>query len=168
MRKGVTTWVRRSTRRTVAAVGLATAALLGGALGAIQLASAAGVPAVFVPVSPWRILETRASQAFRPANAHTLGPGEIYTLQVTGDVAGCPTPADCVPGDSGAVVLNLTVTNPTATSYLTLWPSDEGTTDRIEHQLGAKQNDREPGHRQAQRDWRSQHLQQRRRRRRHC
>ena len=126
MRKEMTDWLRRSTKRTVAVVGLATAALLGGALGAIQLANAAGTASSFVPVSPWRILETRASQGVRPAGAHTLAAGEVYTLQVTGNVEGCPTAGDCVPGGAEAVVLNITVTNPTATSYLTLWPSDAG------------------------------------------
>jgi hypothetical protein len=62
----------------------------------------------FTPQSPTRIADTRT-------NATTLGPGGMLTLQITG-VAG-------VPANAKAVILNVTVTNTTAPSFLTVYPS---------------------------------------------
>ena len=68
-------------------------------------------PAVgnFTGVTPARLLDTRSSGS--------LGPGGVQNLTVTGGPAGLPT--------SGvtAVVLNVTVTNPSASGYLTVWPA---------------------------------------------
>ncbi len=58
---------------------------------------------VFVGITPNRILDTRGGGAI-PANASV-------TLTVTG-----------VPAAAHAAVLNVTVTNPTSGSYLTVWP----------------------------------------------
>jgi hypothetical protein len=64
----------------------------------------------FVPVLPARILDTRSTQR--------LGPNQSLSVAIAGNG---PTP------NSGvlAVVLNVTVTGPTASSYLTLWPDGE-------------------------------------------
>jgi outer membrane protein assembly factor BamB len=62
---------------------------------------------LFVSQSPFRIADTRGTA--------TLGPASIYTLAV-GGVAGVPTTAT-------AVILNVTVTNTTAPSFLTVYPS---------------------------------------------
>jgi hypothetical protein len=62
----------------------------------------------FTPQSPVRIADTRS-------NSTTLGPGGQITIQVTG-VAG-------VPANAKAVILNVTVTNTTAPSFLTVYPS---------------------------------------------
>ena len=63
----------------------------------------------YVPLSPFRILDTRAGSP--------LGPGAIRPLQVTG--VG-PTP---VPTGATAVVLNVTEVNGSAASLLTVYPS---------------------------------------------
>jgi hypothetical protein len=62
-----------------------------------------------VPTTPTRILDTR--NGGRP-----LGPNSSMAVQVTGAV---------VPASARAVVLNITVTDTSAASYLTAWP-DQG------------------------------------------
>ncbi|HUQ62427.1 MAG TPA: VCBS repeat-containing protein [Acidimicrobiales bacterium] len=64
----------------------------------------------YTPVTPVRILDTRA--------AAKVGPAGSLALQVAGQGG---VPASGV----SAVVLNVTATDPTATSYLTAWPAGE-------------------------------------------
>ena len=66
---------------------------------------------MFVGVTPGRILDTRTTSA--------VGPGATAVLTVAGQ-GGVPLMSNAVPPT--AVVLNVTVTNPTAASFLTLWP----------------------------------------------
>ena len=66
----------------------------------------------YTALPPARILDTRTGNG---APAGRLGPGATLTLQVTGR-GGVPTVA------VGAVVLNVTVTEPTGVSFLTAWP----------------------------------------------
>jgi hypothetical protein len=66
---------------------------------------------LFVGVTPARILDTRASQI--------IGPNATRVLLVAGQGG---VPAMNAPVPPTAVVLNVTVTNPTAGSYLTVWP----------------------------------------------
>jgi outer membrane protein assembly factor BamB len=68
-------------------------------------ATATGV--LFNPQSPFRIADTRGTA--------TLGPGSTHVLQV-GGLAGVPSTAT-------AVVLNVTVTNTSASSFLAVYPS---------------------------------------------
>lgn len=69
----------------------------------------------FHAVSPQRLLDTRTGTG---APAGPIGAGAPLDLRVTG-LAGVPV-ADVV-----AVTLNVTVTEPTASTYLTVWPSGE-------------------------------------------
>jgi hypothetical protein len=65
------------------------------------------------PLTPARILDTRNGTGGRSG---PLGPGETFDLQVTGKGG--------VPGAGvSAVVLNVTATEPTEASYLTVWPT---------------------------------------------
>jgi hypothetical protein len=64
----------------------------------------------FAPVAPARILDTRTTQR--------LGPNQSLTLAIAGNG---PIPNAGVL----AVVLNVTVTGPTASSYLTTWPDGD-------------------------------------------
>jgi hypothetical protein len=66
----------------------------------------------FVGVTPARILDTRASSS--------IGPNGTLLLPVAGQ-GGVPAANATVPPT--AVVLNVTVTNPTAASFLTAWPA---------------------------------------------
>jgi hypothetical protein len=66
----------------------------------------------FVGVTPARILDTRGSSS--------IGPNGTLLLAVAGQ-GGVPAANAAVPPT--AVVLNVTVTNPTAGSFLTVWPA---------------------------------------------
>ena len=68
----------------------------------------------FIPVGPTRLLDGRNAPQVR------LGPGGTVDVQVTG-VAGVPA------GGVSAVVLNLTVTQPTAASFFQLYPTGGNT-----------------------------------------
>ncbi|HVD03820.1 MAG TPA: fibronectin type III domain-containing protein, partial [Candidatus Dormibacteraeota bacterium] len=76
-------------------------------------------PSQYAPLPPARICDTRpTSESGAPADqctGHTLGPGSVITVQVTG-LGG-------VPSSATAVVANITVTNTSAPSYLTVWPA---------------------------------------------
>ncbi len=64
----------------------------------------------FAPVTPTRILDTRSTGK--------LGPNQMLSVAIAGNG---PTPN----AGAGAVVLNVTVTGATASSYLTVWPDGE-------------------------------------------
>ena len=66
------------------------------------------------PVTPARIMDTRTGTGVRQG---AVGPQQTVTLTVLG-VGGVPA------SGVSAVVLNVTVTSPTAASYLTVYPSD--------------------------------------------
>ena len=75
-----------------------------------------GATGLFNPLVPARILDTRNGTG---ALAQRLGAGGVLNLQVTG--AG-PVPTTGV----SAVILNVTVTKPSARSFLTVFPQDAG------------------------------------------
>jgi uncharacterized protein (DUF1501 family) len=68
----------------------------------------------FAPLSPKRILDTREGLGAAKA---PLGSFATIELQVAG--------AGGVAPDAEAVVMNVTVTNPTETSYITAWPTGQ-------------------------------------------
>lgn len=70
-----------------------------------------------LPLSPYRLLDTRNGVGAPRAR---LGQDATLDVRVTG-VAGSGVPADGV----DAVVLNVTVDQPSAVSYLTVWPTGE-------------------------------------------
>jgi hypothetical protein len=71
--------------------------------------TSSGDRAIFEPLPPVRILDTRTL-------SDALKPGESRLLQITG--------AGGVEAGATAVVLNVTAVTPTASGYLTLYPSD--------------------------------------------
>jgi hypothetical protein len=85
-----------------------------GSFGNAGCLSAPSAPSYYHPVNPCRLLDTRTSNGGHPGK---LGTGESFSLVTTGR---CGLPAAGVL----AVVLNTTVTQPTASSFLTLYPSD--------------------------------------------
>jgi YVTN family beta-propeller protein len=104
-------------RRIAGCVGLvallgATAVVARGGGAAPVVAQADAEPAVFVPLDPARILDTRIGIG---APAAALAPGATITLQVTG--------AGGVPVEATGVVLNLTVTRATGAGFVTAYPS---------------------------------------------
>ncbi len=74
-------------------------------------ATAAGSPSLH-PIAPARIMDTRSGTG---TTASPIGGGETRALQVVGQAG--------IPADAVAVALNVTVTEPTASSYLTVWPA---------------------------------------------
>jgi len=95
-----------------------------GASGKVSVYNQFGAADVIVDVSGYFTDATAIGKLFTPQVAHriadtrghaTLGPGGTYTLQVGG--------VSPVPGTATAVVINVTVTNTTAPSFLTVYPS---------------------------------------------
>ncbi|SCE72433.1 Right handed beta helix region [Micromonospora viridifaciens] len=76
------------------------------------------VGARFIPVPPTRLLDTRAPIGV--SYAAPVGPNGILTLPM-GVIAGVPA------SDISAVVLNVTVTQPTASGFITAFPAGLGT-----------------------------------------
>ena len=103
------------------AVGAAVAVVLGAGF-VLPNASAAvisGERAVFVPIVPCRLFDTRPAPDNVGPRATPLGPSEVYTQQVGGPNGHCN-----IPTDATAVAMNVTAVGGTANSYLTVYPSD--------------------------------------------
>ena len=101
-----------------AAIGAAVAVSVGG--GGLLTASATvstGERAVFVPISPCRVMDTRPATKVGP-RVTPLAAKEIHSIDVRG------TNGDCtIPTDATGLSLNVTVTDGSASSYLTVFPS---------------------------------------------
>ncbi|HET7489529.1 MAG TPA: hypothetical protein VFJ85_16500 [Acidimicrobiales bacterium] len=94
---------------------LATLGLAGGVDRIVTSTLSGGT---FTPVTPARILDTRVPTGVcTPSPCGALGPGGTVSLQVAGQ-GGIPATG------VSAVVMNVTVTQPTASSVLTVYPSD--------------------------------------------
>ena len=103
------------------AVGAALAVVLGAGV-ALPNASAAvtsGERAVFVPIVPCRLFDTRPAPDNIGPRATPLGAGEVYTQQVGGTNGHCN-----IPTDATAISMNVTAVGGTAGSFLTLYPAD--------------------------------------------
>ncbi|HEY0521560.1 MAG TPA: hypothetical protein VGC84_18870 [Ilumatobacteraceae bacterium] len=72
-------------------------------------------PSCYVPLNPFRVLDTRTGEG---GNNAPLTTGAQTEVKVT-DVGGVP------PTGATAVVLNVTVADPSASGYVTAWPSGE-------------------------------------------
>ncbi|HEX2784001.1 MAG TPA: hypothetical protein VHN36_10480 [Ilumatobacteraceae bacterium] len=103
-----------------AAVGaaLAVAVGAGGGIAITNAAVSSGERDVFVPITPCRLMDTRAATQVGP-RATPIGAGETYTQVVRGTNGNCTISADAI-----AVAMNVTVVDGTAGSFLTVWPSD--------------------------------------------
>jgi hypothetical protein len=75
-------------------------------------------PGQYAPLPPFRILDTRNGTG----GFSMLGPAQSIDVQIAG-VAQSGVPAMNSTTPPSAVVLNVTVTNPTAAGYLTLYPT---------------------------------------------
>ncbi len=108
----MTTSPARPVRTTVTLAAYLLVALALAALGVrvglvpgVNAASATG--AAYFPLSPRRILDTRSQGG-------ALGPGQTRGLAIAG--------IDGVPADASAVVINVTVTDPTSAGFLSVFP----------------------------------------------
>ncbi len=85
----------------------------------VQVISAATPPAgTYTPITPVRILNTTIGLGAPKAK---VGAEKSIALQVQG-APGVPTPASAIT----AVVLNVTVTNPTSAGYVSVYPDGQG------------------------------------------
>ena len=103
-----------------AAVGAAVAVSLGaGGVSLSQAAISGGEKPVFIPIGPCRLMDTRPSNQIGPKST-PLGPNETITLQVTGSTGQCGG----IPAGATGAAMNMTAIQPTAQSFLTVYPSD--------------------------------------------
>jgi hypothetical protein len=104
-----------SMRSRWAAIGAAVAVSMGAGGVAFVHAAVSSNPAVFHALSPVRVFDTREGTGGVPLAP--LGPGATIDVQMTG--------VNGVPSNATAVVLNVTIVDGTAPSFLTVWPTGE-------------------------------------------
>jgi hypothetical protein len=124
-----------ASRITVAtALGVVLGALVVGGAQWVSATTSSGDRAIFEPLDPVRILDTRSGVGTVGGLIAPLGPGGTIDLQVTG--------AGGVPDDATAVVMNVTYTNATAAGFVTVWPS--GTSRPIVSNLNTQPGNTQP------------------------
>jgi hypothetical protein len=101
-----------------AAVGAAIAITLGaGGLAGVQASLSSGERAVYIPISPCRLIDTRPELQVGTRST-PLGPGETITLNTYGSNGQCTLPSDFI-----GLVLNVTAVGATLPTFLTVWPT---------------------------------------------
>ena len=78
----------------------------------------------YIPVTPFRILDTRPGSCVQ-CGAGSRGPGATRTVQISG-VTGLPGGTDPVPTTATAVVINTVAVDGSPPSLLTLFPNGTG------------------------------------------
>jgi hypothetical protein len=102
------------------AIGAAIAITLGaGGIGITNAISTNG-GAVFVPIPPCRLFDTRPGINNVGQRDTPLGSTDTLTQQVTGDNGNCTA----LPADASAISLNVTTLASTGDSFLTIFPAD--------------------------------------------
>ena len=104
-------------------LGVAGLVAAAGVIGVTQLVGAAGggvgAPSVLVPITPCRLLDTRTGAENVGTRSKPLGAAESATFQVTGTNGKCT-----IPSNATGIAANVTAVNPTAASYVTIFPAD--------------------------------------------
>jgi hypothetical protein len=103
-----------------AAIGAAVAVTVGA--GGLMTASASissGERAVYVPITPCRVMDTRPGTDTVGTRTAPLAAGDVHTISVTGHNGNCTLPLDAV-----GVVMNVAAVDPTQSSFLTVYPAD--------------------------------------------
>ena len=109
-----------SHRARWSAIGAAVAVVLGaGGLMTATAVTNSGAKSVFVAITPCRVMDTRPAPQTVGPRSKPIGAAETYTIAITGSNGNCTIPADAT-----AVSLNVTAVNPTADSFLTVFPPD--------------------------------------------
>lgn len=104
-----------------AAIGAAIAVTLGGGgLGLVEATTSTGQRAIYTPINPCRLADLRPAPDTVGPRTAPLGASEVFTLDGWGTVGNCTLPT----GTAG-LALNVTAVNPTAGTFLRLWPADE-------------------------------------------
>src|SRR4051794_29756878 len=111
--------MRMKPRTAIAAITAIAVIAVGTGVGLnIANADSNARPSALVPIAPCRLIDTRsASNVGEPKGA--LNPGEPVSLNVVGVHGNCS-----IPTGSAAIAINVTVVNPTASSYLTVYPAE--------------------------------------------
>lgn len=106
--------------RTALAALIAAGTIAVGTGISVHLANAASssTASAFVPIVPCRLVDTRPTDNVGERSG-ALRPGESLTLNVAGTHGNCNIPT----GATG-IASNVTVVNPTSSSYLTVYPAD--------------------------------------------
>jgi hypothetical protein len=110
------------TRSRWAAIGAAVAVTLGaGGIGLVNATNPAGA-VTFVPITPCRLADTRPNPADAGLGGRDtpLGAGETFTLDANGNLGQCTA----IPQTATGVSMNATSVNPTAPTFITIWPAD--------------------------------------------
>jgi hypothetical protein len=103
-----------------AAIGAACAVTLGGGtLGIVQASVSSGDRAVYVPITPVRVLDTRSD-----VGVATVQDATPALLTVTGSIATTSGQQNVVPTGASSVVINVTAINPTSDGFVSLRPGD--------------------------------------------
>jgi hypothetical protein len=103
-----------------AAIGAACAVTLGGStLGIVQASVSSGDRAVYVPITPVRVLDTRSD-----VGVATVQDATPALLTVTGTIATTSGQQNVVPVGASSVVINVTAINPTSDGFVSLRPGD--------------------------------------------
>ena len=116
MRRTLSISVMRS--RMVAVGAVVAASLASGGLMTASAAVSSGERAVFVPITPCRVMDTRPAPATVGSRSTPLGAAQTHTISVLGANGNCTIPNDAV-----GLSLNVTAVGPTQDSYLTVFPS---------------------------------------------
>ena len=102
-----------------AAIGAAVAVTLGGGTALVANAAGSGQPSSLVNIVPCRLIDTRPAPDTVGGRAAPLGAGEPYIAAVRGTNGNCTIPATAT-----GVVMNVTAVNPSAPSFLAVYPAD--------------------------------------------
>jgi hypothetical protein len=91
------------------------------AVGLVQSVTAAttGSPSAFVPITPCRLADTRPGSIHVGTRATPIGANEAVTFAVWGTNGNCT-----IPNNATGIATNTTAVNPTASSFLTVYPAD--------------------------------------------
>ena len=115
----------RNHRARWSAIGAAVAVSIGaGGLITFASASGGGTASTFTAITPCRLLDTRVDgpATGEPLPRNTpLGQGETLTITARGNFGKCVALSAAATG----AVLNVTTVNPSAGSFLTVWPADK-------------------------------------------
>lgn len=110
----------RAGRSRWAAIGAAIAVSVGAGGALTTWAGTSGAqPTVFVPMTPCRLLDTRPAPDNVGTRDTALGSTEVFATAGRGTVGNCTIPAEAT-----ALSMNVAVINPTAASFLTVYPAD--------------------------------------------
>jgi hypothetical protein len=101
------------------AIGAAVAVSFGaGGFGIASATIGSGERAVFVPITPCRLMDTRVAPDTVGPRTSPLGPADTYSVPVVGANGLCNLPPDAT-----SIVMNVTAVAPTAGSFLTVFPT---------------------------------------------